>query len=371
MNTFRIIFKHNLKHTLTILVLLSLSVCILSFIANPVFAAETSDNITETTFFGNLKDDGQGCGIFTVLNLVVDILSIGIGILGVIGITVAGIQYLTAKDNESQVQKSKRRIGEVIIGLIAFTILYVFVQWLLPGGKLSSNTSCATVSNQDLAEMQAAANANNGANSNNNTPASSNNNPSNSVKNTAPYLKASKFNRECLTSDKYNTTGEKISCILNKISIWADKHNVHYGNKAWRGKNTLMNCATFTTAAYIEAGLLKKGDYFALAGNDVQNWKAVKKRGTLVKTDVPDGTKVKTLVKQGKLLPGDTIGLKTHHTYMYIGRNSSGKYVCQQLGRGQTIFDDGSHQHSKSKFSCGNKAVYMIVHPKRSITISL
>ncbi|MBQ6414610.1 hypothetical protein IJI28_03260, partial [Candidatus Saccharibacteria bacterium] len=47
------------------------------------YATDSSD-VVETTFFGNLQDDGQGCGIYTVLNLVVDILSIGIGIVGVI-----------------------------------------------------------------------------------------------------------------------------------------------------------------------------------------------------------------------------------------------------------------------------------------------
>ena len=373
-------YRKLLRPSVFLFAIISLTM-ILSF--HDVFAADSSADIAETTFFGNLKDDGQGCGVYTVLNLVVEILSIGIGILGVIGIMVVGIQYLTAKGNEEQAKKAKRRIFEIILGLAAYAVLFAVIQWLLPGGLLNSSSTCTTVSDEELAQIRAKeqaakqeaidkANANK-ADKTNKTDSSSSSDDSSSTtstKNTAPYLKESQFNRECLRKDNL-TTGEKIVCILDKISIWADQNNVHYGNKSWKGNNTLMNCATFTSAAYIEAGLLKKGDYFALQGTSVQNWDKVSKRGTLVKTKVSNNAKIKTLASQGKLLPGDVIGLKSHHTYMYIGKNSSGEHMCQQLGRGQTIFNGGSHKHNKSKFKCGGRVVYEIVHPKRDITISL
>ena len=364
-------FSSRINRIILIILGIALSITILNLMVCPTFAADSASDVVETTFFGNIDDDGSGCGIYTVINLIVDIMSIGIGILGVIGIMITGIQYLTAGGNETQTQKAKRRFGEIVIGLIAFVALYTATQWLLPGAKLNNTLKCNTVSDEELAKLKEEAKAKQEQNKNNSTPNSNSptTNNHNSIPKTTPYLKISKFNRECLTNNRYNTTGEKIVCILNKISIWADENNVHYGDKTWKGNNSVMNCATFTTAAYIEAGLLKKGDYFALQGNSVQNWDAVKKRGTLVKTDVPDGTTVKTLVKQGKLLPGDTIGLKSSHTYMYIGKNSNGKYKCQQLGRGQTISGNGSHQHSRSKFTCGNNSVYVIVHPKRSIKL--
>ena len=120
-----------------------------------VFATDSSADIAETTFFGNLKDDGQGCGVYTVLNLVVEILSIGIGILGVIGIMVVGIQYLTAKGNEEQAKKAKRRIFEIILGLAAYAVLFAVIQWLLPGGLLNSSSTCTTVSDEELAQIRA------------------------------------------------------------------------------------------------------------------------------------------------------------------------------------------------------------------------
>ena len=124
----------------------------------PTFAGD-SQSIVETTFFGNVQDDGQGCGVFMVLNLVIDILSIGIGIVGVIGITVMGIQYLTASGNEQQIAKAKRRLFEIVIGLVAYVLLYALVQWLLPGGKLN-NTTCKTVTDEQLALVKAEEQAN-------------------------------------------------------------------------------------------------------------------------------------------------------------------------------------------------------------------
>lgn len=73
-------------------------------------------------------------GIGHILGLVITIMSVGIGVLGVIGITIAGVQYLTAKDNEEQVRKAKRRIVEIMIGLAAYAVMAGLLTWLLPGG---------------------------------------------------------------------------------------------------------------------------------------------------------------------------------------------------------------------------------------------
>lgn len=111
-------------------------------INNSVFA---SDGIVETTFFGNLQDDGNGCGVYTILNLIVDIMTIGIGILAAIGITIVGIKYLTAKGNEEQTRKAKHRMFEIVIGLVSYALMYAFIQWLLPGGHLNASCSTATI----------------------------------------------------------------------------------------------------------------------------------------------------------------------------------------------------------------------------------
>ena len=66
-----------------------------------------------------------------VLELAATILSIGVGILGVIGISVAGIQYLTAGGNEEKTRKAKRRIFEIVIGLAAYAVLHTALLWLV------------------------------------------------------------------------------------------------------------------------------------------------------------------------------------------------------------------------------------------------
>lgn len=76
-------------------------------------------------------------GIGHILGLTINILTILIGILAVLGIVIAGIQYLTAAGNEAQIKKTKRRIFEIVIGLVAYALVAVFLQWILPGGSLN------------------------------------------------------------------------------------------------------------------------------------------------------------------------------------------------------------------------------------------
>ena len=79
-----------------------------------------------------------------LLTFTVDILTIVVGTLAFIGITVCGIQYLTAGGNEEQVKKAKRRIFEIVIGLAAFLLINVILHWLLPSydeGAVNGSTS--------------------------------------------------------------------------------------------------------------------------------------------------------------------------------------------------------------------------------------
>lgn len=106
------------------------------------------DGTVETNFFGNMQDDGQGCGVYTVLSLVVDTLSIGVAILALIGIALTGAKYLMAKGDIEQAKNAKHRLYQIIVGLVAYVLLYAGVQWLLPGGHFNSNQSCSTTSAQ-------------------------------------------------------------------------------------------------------------------------------------------------------------------------------------------------------------------------------
>ena len=80
-----------------------------------------------------IECEDEESGIGHILKLAINILSVGIAILAVIGITVTGIQYLTAKNNEEQVRKAKKRLVEIVIGIIIYVLIAGLLQWLIPG----------------------------------------------------------------------------------------------------------------------------------------------------------------------------------------------------------------------------------------------
>lgn len=99
---------------------------------NPQFFAET----VQTSILKTCNTDkGHGESVKCILELVVDIMTVGIGILGVIGISITGIQYLTAGGNEEKTRKAKRRMFEIILGLVAYVLIYAALKWILPGFK--------------------------------------------------------------------------------------------------------------------------------------------------------------------------------------------------------------------------------------------
>ena len=75
-------------------------------------------------------DDGNGQATVDILNLVVDIFSVVVGILAVIGITIVGIQYLTAGGSEEKTRKAKRRMLEIVIGIVLYVLLYALLKWV-------------------------------------------------------------------------------------------------------------------------------------------------------------------------------------------------------------------------------------------------
>ena len=209
-------------------------------VSHSAYAADSSEYVVETTFWGNLKDDGKGCSVFSVVNLIVDILSLGIGILGVVGIMVAGIQFLSAKGNEQQTQKSKRRILEIVIGLAVYAALFLIAQWLLPGGLLNNNTECGTMSNTELANLKAqeaaereknaaAANGKTGSNSNNNNQGSSSD-PS-SPSNSDPSNNTPESNIEKGKNIKMAKNGSNVTIIGDSITVTSKNSIKSYMSK--------------------------------------------------------------------------------------------------------------------------------------------
>ena len=102
-----------------------------------VFASSCSG--AETSII-NCDAGGDG-GIFYILSLILDVMAIGVGILGIAGISWAGIQYLTAGDNLSRATKAKRRLYEITIGVACYAIFYSVIGWLMPSGVFHGDSS--------------------------------------------------------------------------------------------------------------------------------------------------------------------------------------------------------------------------------------
>ena len=119
------------KNTLKKLFFVSmvLAVAISFFINNQVFA----DCGGASTSIINC-DDSEENGFFVILGLIVKILTVAIGVLAAIGITIVGVQYLTARDNEEQVRKAKKRLSQLVIGIILYVLLGSLANFFVPGG---------------------------------------------------------------------------------------------------------------------------------------------------------------------------------------------------------------------------------------------
>jgi hypothetical protein len=72
------------------------------------------------------------------INLLIDFLSAGAGIVIVGSIIFGGIQYAWAGNNPNEISSAKNRIRNALIALAAFFFIFAFLQWLVPGGLLFS-----------------------------------------------------------------------------------------------------------------------------------------------------------------------------------------------------------------------------------------
>jgi len=64
----------------------------------------------------------------------VNFLSAGVGIVVVGALILGGIQYSMAGGAPEAVTKAKQRITNALIAFAAFIFMFAFLQWLIPGG---------------------------------------------------------------------------------------------------------------------------------------------------------------------------------------------------------------------------------------------
>lgn len=89
----------------------------------------------------NDSGDIEDSAIWVILRWVINIMAAGVAILAVGGIIYGAILYTTAAGSPEQTKKAMGIIMNVVIGVIAFALMWSFLQWLIPGGVFGSGSS--------------------------------------------------------------------------------------------------------------------------------------------------------------------------------------------------------------------------------------
>jgi hypothetical protein len=83
-------------------------------------------------------DANAGCDLTKrYLEPAINILAAMVAVVVTASIIAGGIQYASSADDPSKVSQAKSRITNALIALVSFFFLYMFLQWLIPGGFLN------------------------------------------------------------------------------------------------------------------------------------------------------------------------------------------------------------------------------------------
>ncbi len=137
--------KHNIKILIVTAVVAVAGIVPLAF-SGTVHAQNCNNAPTQTTGSGappaltvpcnTSKTDcpGGNCIIDDYVNPAIKALTATAGVIAVISLIIAGIQYSSAGGDPSKVGAAKNRIGKTIAAFLFFIFLYVFLNYIIPGG---------------------------------------------------------------------------------------------------------------------------------------------------------------------------------------------------------------------------------------------
>lgn len=82
-------------------------------------------------------DNIEQSGIWGILLLAINVMVGAIGVAALGGIIYGAILYTSAGGSAEQTKKAMTIIGNVVIGVVAFAIMYALLNFLIPGGVLN------------------------------------------------------------------------------------------------------------------------------------------------------------------------------------------------------------------------------------------
>lgn len=78
----------------------------------------------------------EDTGLWKLLLTIINILTGGIAITAVGGVIYASILYSSAGGSSDNIKKAKAMFMNIIIGVIAYALMYAFLNYIIPGGIL-------------------------------------------------------------------------------------------------------------------------------------------------------------------------------------------------------------------------------------------
>lgn len=104
--------------------------------------AETGNCTSILTFISCNKEasDDSGNGITQMIRFVISVMTGAVVIAGTIGIIICGVMMITARDNEAQMTKARSRLIEIVIGIVAWALIAVLINFFIPRTESQINT---------------------------------------------------------------------------------------------------------------------------------------------------------------------------------------------------------------------------------------
>lgn len=116
-----------------------------TFMPQPAYAADCTPS-DKNVCCGDAKTSIISCtqgsggtsakdtGVWGILLVALNILTAGVGILAVGGIVYGSVLYASAGDKAEQTKQAITTITNVVIGLVAYGLMYLVLNFLIPGG---------------------------------------------------------------------------------------------------------------------------------------------------------------------------------------------------------------------------------------------
>lgn len=104
-----------------------------------VFAAQENGCEVDTAIIKcdnvNVDEDGvENTGAWSLLLTAINILTAGIGVVALGGIIYGAILYISAGGSADQIKKAVGIFTNIVIGVIAYALMYSVLNFLVPGG---------------------------------------------------------------------------------------------------------------------------------------------------------------------------------------------------------------------------------------------